>query len=1074
MKNVKFISAGAGTGKTFRLTTELVNAVLAEANLKPSNVVITTYTKAAAVDVKKRSFDKLVEIANSGVFHGKSLSNEEKKRLLDFAIQLDAAKIGDIHSLCFDYLRKYALFLGLDPNVRLLDEASEKELFNSLLLKSLQPADVDYFYTYQQMFDIKAEKSDNALIEGRDDFWLAFVKNIIRAAEYHNIDIKSSIPSCETQIDEIFNLSCATCSANLATFLTNLRSRLDSGRRNPTQETWYNNISGYDFTTLKLADLSNKDLFAHEISKTTFGILHDDWEAFKKSLCQCETFSPLVKDCMKHLMRIAEDFKKTYANEKRKRGVIDYNDMELLFEKLLDKEVVTAEMSKELMFVMVDEFQDCNPIQLRIFDKLSDIVGTSKVAKSSIWVGDSKQAIYQFRGADSALFNGLMSQIHQNDIEHLSESWRSRLPIINLVNKVFEPLYPNYTEMTAHRKGEEGEYNNNEAIRHWVVDAKDEYASLARHIKKFVDSKAPVKTADETKCRPVKYGDIAILMRSSFDVENIEDALKAQGITVKARKNTLNNKFEVELVKEFIKYLDDANYASRAALLHMVVDVPTADLLRNRVDNMGVNSKGWLDEADFLKQLDEFRQQVSSHSVAWVLKELVSRFNLMALVEKWGYADQRRQRLMKLVSAATEYENQCVVSDKSISFKGFLVYMSSLKMEMRVLDSDAVTVTTYHNSKGLQWPVVILDSLAYDELASEKLTKHEAFGVSVYDSHIRVVPSVNSSWYKNMNSTSNKFMNEKRKEVRSQILNLLYVGMTRARDYIISFSRKDEDGKIQLTWLNNVQKVNHTPKISEGKVDVWNIGSPIPVEDLVQTETENQQATDTPSADCAPQPIREESTTETIEKWQDEVGKQTRKVYDPLFVTPSDLKGGSKCGSTSKIEQLQVDDFLLVKNNNSMTDIGTCVHNIYAAFNASDSHEDSVKMAKRVVEGFGFTGAIDPEMVIASIEKLYQKLGISTNDRVDHERPFTVPINGQLVRGEIDLLWHSSDGKVVLVDFKNSSHSIDEITDQNNGEAYFGKYFSQIEAYKAILSENGEEVADALLYYPRYGLICRF
>ena len=98
-----------------------------------------------------------------------------------------------------------------------------------------------------------------------------------------------------------------------------------------------------------------------------------------------------------HLFDIAIEALREYDAYKKRRGLIDYTDMEVLVKRLLEKETVQEVLREELDLLMVDEFQDTSPIQLEIFLKLSQL------ATYSVWVGDPKQSIYGFRGAEPRL-----------------------------------------------------------------------------------------------------------------------------------------------------------------------------------------------------------------------------------------------------------------------------------------------------------------------------------------------------------------------------------------------------------------------------------------------------------------------------------------------------------------------------------------------------------------------------------------------------------------------------------------------------------------------------------------------
>ena len=121
---------------------------------------------------------------------------------------------------------------------------------------------------------------------------------------------------------------------------------------------------------------------------------------------------------------------------KNRRGLIDYTDMEVLVNQILDHPQVKQILTNELDLLMVDEFQDTSPLQLEIFIKLS------KLAGQSVWVGDPKQSIYGFRGAEPALMQAVIEEVGGVKPEDIQEfSWRSREDIVHTVNALFTKTF---------------------------------------------------------------------------------------------------------------------------------------------------------------------------------------------------------------------------------------------------------------------------------------------------------------------------------------------------------------------------------------------------------------------------------------------------------------------------------------------------------------------------------------------------------------------------------------------------------------------------------------------------------
>jgi ATP-dependent exoDNAse (exonuclease V) beta subunit len=156
---------------------------------------------------------------------------------------------------------------------------------------------------------------------------------------------------------------------------------------------------------------------------------------------------------------------------------------------------------------------------------------------------------------------------------------------------------------------------------------------------------------------------------------------------------------------------------------------------------------------------------------------------------------------------------------------------------------------------------------------------------------------------------------------------------------------------------------------------------------------------------------------------------------------------------------------------------GTCIHNIFAVFNPDLSHDENVVNATRICNGNNMYDVIpDPGKVVTSIRHLYAWLEKTYGHpcAVRHEVPFVHPVGGQVIHGEMDLLWYLSEGECVLIDFKNFPGDKATITTPGEtNEHYAGKYAAQLRAYRDALTASGLQVRDTLLYYSVMGCVVR-
>ena len=183
---------------------------------------------------------------------------------------------------------------------------------------------------------------------------------------------------------------------------------------------------------------------------------------FAASHVELIDFQQDIQNFIAQIFDIAAEAIAEYDRFKKQRGLIDYTDMEVLVRQLLDDPSVKNVLESELDLLMVDEFQDTSPIQLDVFLKLS------KIAKHSIWVGDPKQSIYGFRGAEPRLMQAVIEHVGIRDEDILKDSWRSRPDIVAATNAIFKKAFVNLpVEQIALNAKREDVDNQRLALQNW-------------------------------------------------------------------------------------------------------------------------------------------------------------------------------------------------------------------------------------------------------------------------------------------------------------------------------------------------------------------------------------------------------------------------------------------------------------------------------------------------------------------------------------------------------------------------------------------------------------------------------
>ena len=1109
MKNVTYINAGAGSGKTTTLTKILAEKLLEKetnGNFKiaPSQVILTTFTEMAAAEFRQRARQKLYESGQT-----------------DIAIQMDAATIGTIHSVAFSFIKKYWYLIGVSPDMKVMSEEDLQVYISQSLGDYVDQPDLDVFRQYCDFFYLRG--SDN--ISLNYNFWINELLNIINKINTYKVDLESSKTYSTALIARIFHAGQATLNKKRLKDVTDsLNSHKTEYATAPLRkaESLIKGLGSSTPTYATLADLYNELTKAETLGKGNRDAIKADMKNgdFDELIQELENFllsseSPdessageMIKKMVETIFDIASRWKEGFVEFKKRRHIIDYNDMEQHFLNLLRNDKVRKEFEGNYKLLMVDEFQDCSPIQLEIFQLLSDMM------ESSYWVGDPKQSIYGFRGTDVSLVNELVGlfrnsafrQKNNLTILSLEKSYRTRPSLVDMTTNCFIRAYngvmtPDDVRLTSERPEFGNEEQQELALSHWNCRKAPNailYDKVSDRIAKLKNSRLQVVDKDTKIIRDIKYGDIAILCRKNSECANYAKSLAKRHIPVAYVNDDISQQIEVNLVITILKLMvDPTNKHVIADLLRLLNDQETTNILNSRLDYCYQQQKKliekqkeneekgitediqlpdeWMKDSPLIEKLIKFVKAGQHLSVSDLVESIIYGLALPDIVAKWGNKDIRQQNLSSVCALAKQYDNHCLQMGIGASVGGFIIYLSYTKLEPKIDNSaDAVKVLTYHKAKGLEWNYVILDSLDDDSMEDKSFVKQNFWGVREIrkksdqtlcnEYQIQYLPRITSSGNTGiltpilatcMKEDSWKVLKNREK---NELCDLLYVGVTRARDYLTTLSFQTNQKKLpELSWIKNTG-------ISSGNLEnnataLWNYDSLKPVyEDIANI----------PSA------IPSDEEVYTCYQYPE----NPEIIRDPKYLSPSKLPQIEFAK-----ENIEILDNLKCRIENYDTDdtnqaaAGTCIHNIFAVYDPTLSHEENVDKATDIRNGNNMYGIIsEPEEVINSIEHLYawleQTYGKASS--VKHEVPFIQPLPGQIVHGEIDLLWYLNENECVLIDFKNFPGDRATITNPDpKNENYAGKYASQLKAYRDVLHASGITVRDALIYYSVMGCVVR-
>ena len=1036
MKNTTFVSAGAGSGKTYRLTQDIAQ-MITDGKCKAEEIILTTFTEAAANELREKVRSTLYS-----------------KGLYEAAMNIDNAAIGTIHSIAYQFVSRYWYLLGISANVSIMDNEGSKFCISQSLASLPSEADLLLFDTMCRSFNLLKPKSKDFDF----DFWKRDLKNIIDKTVELCID--------EMQLDEareeskkllvnVFNWASIDISGEMVNTVLDYAaiSKDVSGNQKTKNsiEKNINSIKSFNDVCINIYSINALAGLIKEDAKTkkSHPSIVTFFEELHKSLPRSVQVRNLVESYIDTIFRLAIQWKKEYEEFKRKRCLLDFGDLLQKFYELLNKEEVVSDIQSRYKVALVDEFQDCSPLQVKSFERLSELM------EQSVWVGDIKQAIYGFRGTNTELIQSVISEVERgnngNKLDSLKHCWRSNETIVNLVNNIFcEKVFcgqfkdelirlgmPNRPENDPHKPQERGLQH-----MHFVCGRKENVPeALAKKVKKLIASGT------------YKANEIAILYRkdSNDEITKCVAALKAEGIAYNARldKENSNNDNSVDVISSFIHAVVSFaargdNELSKAVIANRIeTGCSISKLLTDRLQFVDSDSKEWLSDVDIIDHISKIRKAIGNQSVSAAIETIVVELNLADLIKRIDPVAPAYNYCAALETKASTYEGICANFGLSSTLVGFVKYLKEHPIEYPG-DDNGVSVMTYHKSKGLEWPCVILCSLNNAPVDSERTY----FGVLTYntatDTSLRLIPSAIKCICSNVMDRfeDNNFFQDIKRDAINEAKRLMYVGMTRPKEQLILTTYGTTNGDAWLTSIGCDAIDSH----AAAKVINWSgaIWSHI-AEPYVATEQESV-VTEAAEFTALKQPTEHLS-------------------FDGKFISPSKVKTDKQLYSIEQCGSF-ADRITATSVDGRDSTIGDFFHHLMCLWRGDR------RIVGKLAESYGVK--VDVDAVATSIENFWSWMGQTYGKPASTERelPFSFTSDlGQIITGEIDLVYHTAEGDV-LVDYKTYQGSITHLTDKNS-DFYAGKYGGQLALYEDALSRTGTTIRDSLICYLSLGVIVK-
>ena len=1052
MSFIQVVSASAGSGKTYRLVRELEEAITSERSpVRPEAVIATTFTVKAAAELRERVRARLLE-----------------RGLVSQAQQLAMARIGTVHSVCSELIGEFAFELGLPPDMRTLEDDAARAAFERALsgLLGVVREDDGVAVGGSEAAGVLHELEDR--MPGLD--WLKQVREVAEQARANRIaadtlraDAARSIATLLAYLPESVADSVALESAlrgALETFVT--RTDLDSTKltaelvelcqRVLAELRRGRSLAWYDWAKLAASapGVKSKAFYAPVAEAARAGEGHPNLRADLRS-------------AITQVFELAARALEAYQAYKLEWGYLDFIDQERLALELLERPHVRAMLAEQLDLVLVDEFQDTSPLQLELFLSLAAI------APRSVWVGDQKQAIYGFRGTDPSLMDATVAAIEARGeaggFDTLRHSWRSRAPLVHLTSAIFAQAFE-AQDIPAERvrlvpaEGTPERDALGHAAEVWHLDAKkvdDQAAAVAAGVVQLLaDPDALVRDLVTGLARASRPADIAVLCRRNRDALRVAAALEALGVPAVLGRPGLAATLEVRVMLSALCLWVDPRDRRAAAELGRLVslpDDPDAWLLHV----LEAEGRPFESLPEVVRLADARRAQPTAGVLA-AFDAALEAVGARELCLRWGADVQRLANLDTLRSLALRYSDQCTAERETPTVAGLVAHLVELANAERDMQAtpggqDAVTVSTLHGAKGLEWPVTIL-------YAIDRSREPSAFGVHVMsgatefsfeqplagrwirywpDAHV-ARPNPFSSPSTGRGSTQihaavRNGAEHQDVQVRdaNESLRLLYVGWTRARDRVVLASRA---GKLLESGFEAITAMDGVPLLAEPGVD----------------GTTNWAGHEFQARLRSPAPV--DASRAPIQPGQGYDARGPRG-FAAAFVNPSKLPGAGVLSAPDTLGTA-----LVVTPGADGIAIGDACHAFFAADAAGLPNDERVGMAATLLEAHGAGQVLHASDVVRAGDQLrdwVQRRWPDATWRREWPLHRRLP-DGSVQHGYADLVLETAGG-LVLIDHKCMGGTHDEAL--ASATAYGG----QLTAYtQALERATGRPVLERWLH----------
>ncbi len=1119
------VSAAAGSGKTAVLTQRIISRLTDPENPADiSRMLVVTFTRAAASELKERISAALSEAL---------ASDPSDMRLAHQLVKLGSARISTIHSFCFSLIKDNFNSLGLSPGVRIADDAEAlimsttvmdsliDELYDeknakragvdfSALVRNLLSSDRDdtlaktFLNMYKRVISYPEgvgyfmNCADELRSAGKESFFDTSYGRVIK--EYmqdllSHAEVVYGAAIGYFERDDEFSKKYLPGFASELEYIRSLSDMLKKG------------VGYAEFSDAVLSFKKSKLGGVKAENKTEESIYHcsmrdDIRDALLKKAapiffgCKDDELERIIEDTAyisEHVCRFLTLYEERLLEEKRKRSLVDYNDLERMAYALLVRDGhptdIARECALELDEIYIDEYQDVNKLQDAIFSAIA--------TNNRIMVGDIKQSIYAFRGAQPEVFNGYRDTLAKygegsDDMGNtifLSDNFRCDSLIIKFMNTVCSKLFLNGSRgLSYSRESDDLRYAKLDD-GHTESPAQVVLINTEHDNDAVAEAEYIAQRMLELRREGYGFGDMAVILRKKETIKIFDRVLRERGIpTATNAGEEFFERPEILLVMCILNSVDnpmrDVYLAGMmkspffAFTLDELIYIRSFERESSLYESVKLASRedSAIGEkcAAFLCKLDLYRREAAKKSAELLIRYIYEDLSMLAVApggesaDNAGDAERVRRNLITFYNMARSFS-----SSSYFGLYNFLQYIDEKAAgenggEATSEGKDAVSIISVHHSKGLEFPVCFLcragGSFNKEELKEKLIIGRECgIGIALKSSDLPLRYDTPLRRAAGLDLIESSIEEEMR---------VLYVALTRAKEKLIVTASTKDTASLISQCRDNAKMADRHTLISCKSFIEWILTALYGADDDISEYCTVETAQELRSEDIDTAEVKEQEDIEVRDMVN--LGGMTADEYYSLFSgrfafeypqkhlaqLPSKLTvsklypgildesdDGDQLVREPRIRPLFLEENITVSG--AERGIATHVFMQFCDFDFVERNGIAAEIARLVSLGFitaemaqrintrhlsaFFDSALYKEMRKSEVlvrEKRFNITVKAENFTESEETRDIVSGEEILVQGIIDCFFENGDGSYTLVDYKTDSFSYEDIKER--------------------------------------------